>query len=74
MATPVATATPVTVNAKTTSNSHLKTILDAIAAIAAAELPIIMQIEHNPTTQAETAAGVVAVQTAAAVADATTQA
>lgn len=67
---PTPASTPVTVSAKTNTKSKLQTILDAIAAIAAAELPIILQIEHNPTTQAETAAGVVGAETAAAVVDA----
>lgn len=70
---PTPASTPVTVSAKTSTKSKLQTILDAIAAIAAAELPIILQIEHNPTTQAETAAGIVGIQTAAAVLDANQQ-
>lgn len=62
-----ATPTPTQITASTTKASELQSILALIASFAAAELPVFLQLNHNPTTQAEVAGGVLAAEVASSV-------
>lgn len=48
----------VQITASTTKPSKLKEILQIIEAAAAAGLPILLALDHNPETEAEVTAGV----------------
>lgn len=72
-ATPITTAPTatapttgsVTIQATTTTTSKLKSILAFISLLAEAELPVFLNLNHNPQTAAEVEAGIVAVGLAA---------